>query len=58
MMSAGSTTRVGGHTIKLEGNVNPEQFEIFDERPVEEVKNALRAKGYQPVLKDWMEIYE
>lgn len=60
-MSAGSTTRVGGHTIKdEERRVNskeadsPAQFEIFDTRSVEEIKSMLEQKGYQPVLKDWM----
>lgn len=55
-MSAGSTTRVGGHTIpSLEGENIP-QFEISDPRDVEEMKAMLVSKGYQPVLKDWMQI--
>ena len=52
-MSAGSTTRVGGHTIEEQ---NEPQFEISDPRDVEEMKAMLAAKGYQPVLKDWMQI--
>ena len=55
-MSAGSTTRVGGHTIGFPGKRNPPQFEISDERNVEEMKAMLAARGYQPVLKDWMRI--
>jgi 2-iminoacetate synthase len=83
-MSAGSTTRVGGHTIaspvpipinrsvaeigavltsvdQKEKKVRAEeenapQFEISDPRDVEEMKAMLVAKGYQPVLKDWMQI--
>ena len=69
-MSAGSTTRVGGHTIRNEGRrtkdighkekaeerANPAQFEISDTRNVEEIKLMLENKGYQPVLKDWMQI--
>jgi len=55
-MSAGSTTRVGGHTITSPGEENASQFEISDPRDVEEVKNMLAARGYQPVLKDWMPI--
>ncbi len=51
-MSAGSTTVVGGHTLPGEP-CRAEQFEILDERGVEEIKKMLRAKGYQPVLKDW-----
>ena len=53
-MSAGSTTRVGGHTIASEESGNVPQFEISDERDVEEMKAMLAAKGYQPVLKDWI----
>ena len=53
-MSAGSTTAVGGHTLKQDGN--QPQFQISDERDVEEIKNAIDRKGYQPVLKDWLQI--
>ena len=55
-MSAGSTTRVGGHTIESPEEQNTPQFEISDPRDVEEMKAMLVAKGYQPVLKDWMQI--
>ena len=55
-MSAGSTTRVGGHTITSPEEENTPQFEISDPRDVEEMKKMLVAKGYQPVLKDWMQI--
>lgn len=55
-MSAGSTTRVGGHTIEAPEEKNTPQFEISDPRDVEEMKVMLAAKGYQPVLKDWMQI--
>lgn len=48
-MSAESTTSVGGHTI----NEDSKQFEISDGRNVEEIKQMLLAKNYQPVLKDW-----
>ncbi|MBU1083878.1 MAG: 2-iminoacetate synthase ThiH [Candidatus Omnitrophota bacterium] len=54
-MSAGSTTAVGGHTIEYE-ECRDEQFEISDQRGVEEIKAMLRAKNYQPVLKDWLGI--
>jgi len=53
-MSAGSSTRVGGHTIGVDEGA--EQFEISDSRNVEEVKEMLRKKGYQPVLKDWLQL--
>lgn len=55
-MSAGSTTRVGGHTIDAPAHLNGPQFEISDLRDVEAMKAVLAAKGYQPVLKDWMQI--
>lgn len=55
-MSAGSSTRVGGHTIESHEGFNLPQFEISDTRNVEEIKAMLAAKGYQPVLKDWIEI--
>ncbi|MFA6635618.1 MAG: 2-iminoacetate synthase ThiH [Candidatus Omnitrophota bacterium] len=51
-MSAGSTTCVGGHTVKKE-ECRAEQFEISDIRDLNEIKDMLRNKGYQPVLKDW-----
>lgn len=54
-MSAESTTRVGGHTIKAEDEYSA-QFEISNKRTVEEIKNSLEKKGYQPVFKDWMHI--
>ena len=51
-MSAGSTTKVGGHTIGTEEGLA--QFEICDSRSVDEIKEMLNKKGYQPVLKDWL----
>lgn len=53
-MSAGSTTRVGGHTLDRIRDENTPQFEIADPRDVEAVKAMLTQKGYQPVFKDWM----
>lgn len=49
-MSAASVTEVGGHAeqAKTEG-----QFEISDGRDVEEMSEAIRRRGYQPVYKDW-----
>ncbi len=55
-MSAGSSTKVGGHTIESHEGLNPPQFEISDTRNVEEIKAMLASKGYQAVLKDWMQI--
>ncbi len=53
-MSAGSTTAVGGHSITEPYDKNSSQFEIADKRTVEQMKSAILAKGYQPVLKDWI----
>lgn len=55
-MSAGSSTKVGGHTIEFHEKLNPPQFEISDTRNVAEIKEMLAQKGYQPVLKDWARI--
>lgn len=52
--SAGSSTGVGGYTeIRVE---QTPQFEITDDRSVEEVTAAIVARGYQPVYKDWDQI--
>ncbi len=51
-MSAESKTKVGGH-IKNDG-IN--QFETSDKRTVEEFHASIKAKGYQPVYKDWVTI--
>ncbi|WP_031480365.1 2-iminoacetate synthase ThiH [Maridesulfovibrio frigidus] len=49
-MSAGVSTEVGGHSQKGE---KVGQFDISDERSVEEMCEALIKRGYQPVFKDW-----
>ncbi|MBU3130523.1 2-iminoacetate synthase ThiH [Clostridium tagluense] len=51
-MSAGVSTEVGGHTSSSSSGES--QFEISDDRTVEEVKKAILAKNYQPIFKDWM----
>jgi 2-iminoacetate synthase len=48
-MSAGVSTSVGGH-ISEQGTP---QFEIEDNRTVEEIKKVITEKGYKPILKDW-----
>jgi len=52
-MSAGVTTSVGGHT--QDGST--EQFEISDNRSVEEMYKDIKRLGYQPVFKDWQLLY-
>jgi 2-iminoacetate synthase len=49
-MSAGVSTAVGGHSEEGE---TVGQFEISDDRSVEAMCAMLRARGYQPVFKDW-----
>jgi 2-iminoacetate synthase len=52
-MSAGSCTAVGGHTDEDNGTG---QFEISDERSVEDMVAMLQRAGWQPVFKDWQSI--
>jgi len=49
-MSAGSKTNPGGYVVEPE---SLEQFEISDERSVEEIAELIRKNGYEPVWKDW-----
>jgi len=49
-MSAGSSTAIGGHTDAKEA---AGQFEISDKRSVDEMRRAISALGYKPILKDW-----
>jgi 2-iminoacetate synthase len=49
-MSAGSSTAVGGHTIKEHHH---SQFEISDKRSVEEMVHYLKQVNIQPLYKDW-----
>ncbi|MEW5758921.1 MAG: 2-iminoacetate synthase ThiH [Candidatus Omnitrophota bacterium] len=55
-MSAGSTTRVGGHILQYLRCDNSFQFEIEDKRTVAQMKAMLESKGYQPIFKDWVHI--
>ncbi len=49
-MSAGSSTAVGGYSE----NVNSSQFEISDERTVEEFCSMLKAKSLMPTFVNWV----
>lgn len=53
-MSAGSSTVPGGYTPG-HGDHATGQFEIVDNRSVSGVADAIRAKGFYPVFKDWDE---
>lgn len=48
-MSAGVSTAVGGYSDKKEEG----QFELADERGVEEIRLMLKKNGYQPIFQDW-----
>lgn len=49
--SAGSKTDVGGYALKA--NDATVQFEVTDDRSVEDITQMIRDNGYQPVFKDW-----
>lgn len=49
-MSAASKTNPGGYAVDPQ---SLEQFEISDERSMEEIKNRIISHGYDPVMKDW-----
>lgn len=54
-MSAGSKTEPGGYITYPQAL---EQFAVSDERTPQEVADAIRAMGYEPVWKDWDRIFD
>ncbi|MBM7855437.1 2-iminoacetate synthase [Desulfohalotomaculum tongense] len=54
-MSAGVSTEVGGHYNREESS-GTGQFEISDQRGVDEIRAMLLEMGYQPVFKDWQSL--
>lgn len=54
-ISAGSRTNPGGYAVEP-GSL--EQFEISDERSPMEIAEMIRAKGYEPVWKDWDKVLQ
>jgi 2-iminoacetate synthase len=54
-MSAGSNTSVGGYTL-LEEKAQDPQFDIKDERSVDEIIQLLKARNFDPVFTDWRHI--
>ena len=50
VMSAGSKTTPGGYAHPID---ELEQWAINDSRTPTEVYNAVKAKGFEPVWKDW-----
>lgn len=55
-VSAGVSTAVGGRAT--EDLKNSGQFEISDSRSLGEMRGDLLRLGYQPVMKDWEDIYQ
>lgn len=49
-MSAASKTNPGGYAVDKQ---SLEQFEISDERSMDEIKTIIKQAGYDPVMKDW-----
>ena len=52
-ISAGVSTGIGGHQEE-KGAQGDDQFEIADDRTLEEVVEAIREKGLQPVMNDYV----
>jgi 2-iminoacetate synthase len=52
-MSAASSTEVGGYVKR--GNFKG-QFKVNDTATVENVKEMIYKKGYQPIMKDWIKL--
>jgi 2-iminoacetate synthase len=50
-MSSNSKTTVGGYSEEVDHDEG--QFEISDERSAEEMSRDLRARGFEPVFKNW-----
>ncbi|MCH5227455.1 MAG: 2-iminoacetate synthase ThiH [Muribaculaceae bacterium] len=54
-LSAGSKTEPGGYSHPAQAL---EQFEVSDTRTPQEVAEAIRKKGYDPVWKDWDAVFD
>lgn len=52
-ISAGVSTEVGGYATKRNSS---SQFDIADHSSVEAVKSMIEQMGYQPVMRDWMDL--
>lgn len=53
-MSAASRTSPGGYSHTHDAG---EQFDVMDQRSAAEVANAISRAGYEPVWKDWDELF-
>lgn len=54
-ISAGVSTGIGGHQ-ESQQDVGDEQFEIADSRSVDEVYSAMKERGLQPVMNDYVNV--
>ncbi len=54
-MSAASKTSVGGYTL-LDPEDQEPQFDIQDERSLEEIVQLLKIKNFDPIVTDWRRI--
>jgi 2-iminoacetate synthase len=54
-ISAASKTTVGGYSLEDESIKHP-QFEVMDERSVNEIVEMLNERGFDPVFTDWRRI--
>ncbi len=57
-VSAGVSTGIGSHSEEVEENRGDEQFEISDSRTVDEVFNAIKDAGLQPVMSEYINLTE
>lgn len=55
-ISAGVSTGIGSHTEEASEGLGDAQFEISDERSLDEVIAAIQSRGLQPVLNDYVYI--
>lgn len=53
-MSAASKTNPGGYSVDAQ---SLQQFEICDDRPVNEIEKMIRSHGYDVVRKDWDRVF-
>ena len=52
-ISAGVSTGVGSHTDEVDEE-GDDQFEISDSRTLDEVLDAIKNRGLQPVMNDYV----
>ena len=52
-ISASSDTSIGGHTMNKE-EAGEVQFDVSDNRDENEMREAIRKLGYEPIFKDWV----